>query len=1015
MTMRRRLAVLVSLFAALAVLTAAAPDKTSTLSEEDKKQLILGQLNFNFRASLLDSKPRPNLPADSVADAEVFEKAVSWALRWDTEFQEGDPALLKKALERGDERIKALLQGKHPWTDRKGKLMRGFVSEVDGSVQPYGVIVPAGYDPAKPIRLDVVLHGSSKPVGMSELRFISRFDEGDDEARAALDQDYIELHPLGRVENCYRWAGETDVFEAIEAVCRNYNIDRDRIVLRGMSMGASGTWHLGLKHPDFFVALGPYCGYVDTHHFSETPLPNFVKVGPLPPYQEKGLHMLDSIDYAANAGVVPVTACMGEKDVFFQAHVLMGEAMEKEGLHLVNLISPGTGHVIDPATQKEQLRRIGEYAARGLDHAPKKIRFVTWTLKYSRCHWLQILGLGEHYARAEIEAEVADDGAVDVKEPMNVTRFAIFPPMLQVAKPRLRVGGADVAVPPRVGPATDTPAVIGRRYGKWLYLGAVDDDARGKRPGVQGPIDDAFTAPFLCVRGTGKAWNPAVQAWAGANLKRFAYEWNRYFRGELPVKDDAAVTDDDVKRCNLILFGDPGGNPWIARVLPKLPIRWTRDELQIGKERYAAADHVPVLIQPNPLAEGRYVVLNSGHTFHEKELDSLNYLLFPRLGDWAVVQVGGKVPDDPSQPLDETVLRAGFFDEAWQFPEAADDRLAPFFHPPKEFAGNFGDYKSPLKFYDGSPVKTPDDWPKRRKEILQYWNDALGAWPPLIEKPKIEYLEKETKDGYTQNHVRIEVAPGGTTDDAYLLVPDGDGPFPAVLVVYYEAKIGVGLGKEEKRDFARQLAKRGFVALSLGGAPASYFPDKEKAQLQPLSFHAYQAANCHTILANLPQVDPKRIGVVGHSYGGKWAMFASCLYDKFACAVWSDPGIVFDEKRPNVNYWEPWYLGYEPGRERKPGIPDDKNPRTGPYKKLIEEGHDLTELHALMAPRPFLASGGSEDTPERWKALNHAVAVNQFLGYEDRVAMTNREGHAPTDESNEQMWRFFERFLKPGK
>ena len=85
----------------------------------------------------------------------------------------------------------------------------------------------------------------------------------------------------------------------------------------------------------------------------------------------------------------------------------------------------------------------------------------------------------------------------------------------------------------------------------------------GKRPGLQGPIDDAFTTPFLCVRGTGKAWNPAVQAWSDANLKRFAYEWNRYFRGELPVKDDTAVTDDDVRRCNLILFGDPGSNRWI--------------------------------------------------------------------------------------------------------------------------------------------------------------------------------------------------------------------------------------------------------------------------------------------------------------------------------------------------------------------------------------------------------------------------------------------------------------------
>ena len=63
-----------------------------------------------------------------------------------------------------------------------------------------------------------------------------------------------------------------------------------------------------------------------------------------------------------------------------------------------------------------------------------------------------------------------------------------------------------------------------------------------------------------------------------------------------------------------------------------------------------------------------------------------------------------------------------------------------------------------------------------------------------------------------------------------------------------------------------------------------------------------------------------RPALVGHSYGGKWAMFASCLYEKFACGVWSDPGIVFDEARSNVNYWEPWYLGFDPQR-RRPAAP----------------------------------------------------------------------------------------------
>ncbi len=217
------------------------------------------------------------------------------------------------------------------------------------------------------------------------------------------------------------------------------------------------------------------------------------------------------------------------------------------------------------------------------------------------------------------------------------------------------------------------------------------------------------------------------------------------------------------------------------------------------------------------------------------------------------------------------------------------------------------------------------------------------------------------------------------------------------------------------RDFAWQLAKRGFVTLSLGSDPNSYYPSRDDVKLQPLTYHGYVAANGYQVLASLPEVDARLIGLTGHSYGGKWALFGSCLYDKFAATAWSDPGIVFDEKRSNVNYWEPWYLGYEKGVSRKPGIIKADNPRTGPYKTLVETGHDLHELHALLAPRPVLVSGGAEDGPLRWQALNHLIAVNKFLGYEGRVFMSNRPGHSPTAESNEVLYDFFAYWLKHKK
>src|SRR5437763_12297695 len=83
-------------------------------------------------------------------------------------------------------------------------------------------------------------------------------------------------------------------------------------------------------------------------------------------------------------------------------------------------------------------------------------------------------------------------------------------------------------------------------------------------------------------------------------------------------------------------------------------------------------------------------------------------------------------------------------------PEALWKKLEPFAQPPQEFAGKFGSYRSPLKFADGSDVKTAADWPRRRNEILTTWHKRLGPWPPLVAKPAIKKLAKVERDGYTE-------------------------------------------------------------------------------------------------------------------------------------------------------------------------------------------------------------------------------------------------------------------------
>jgi len=338
---------------------------------------------------------------------------------------------------------------------------------------------------------------------------------------------------------------------------------------------------------------------------------------------------------------------------------------------------------------------------------------------------------------------------------------------------------------------------------------------------------------------------------------------------------------------------------------------------------------------------------------------------------------------------------------------------AALFRPPPALAGDLGAYRSVLAFDDGRPVRSAADWAERRREILKTWHGFLGPWPPRMARPEVTESGRDARQGFTERRVKVGVAPDRTVE-GYLLVPGGEGPFPAVLIVFYEPETAVGRGKPQL-DFADRLVRRGFVALSIGFDPRVIEPVAGAPPLQPLSYLAYVAANARTALASLPEVDGRRVGILGHSYGGKWAMFASCLDEGFACGVWSDPGVVFDETRVNVNYWEPWYLGFEAGRKRTPGLPSAENPRTGAYRQLVEAGHDLHELHALMAPRPFLVSGGSEDPPERWRALNHSVAVNALLGQTDRVAMSNRPDHTPTDASNAQIDRFFDHVLKPAK
>jgi len=572
-------------------------------------------------------------------------------------------------LDRGLLRASQQERGEAPWFTAPGRTVaRAFRSRIDGSLQPYAITYPHDYgrDKRNRSRIDIVLHG--RDAGLTEVSFLHRHS-GD--KPAPRDLGHVQIDIFGRGNNAYRWAGETDVFEAVEhflafetMMRRADHLDMNRVVLRGFSMGGAGTWHIGLHRPDQFIVLGPGAGFTTTHGYVPK-LPD-----KLPDYQEACLKIYDAVEYAENAFNVPIVAYSGAEDAQKKAADNIEARVKRLGLSMTHLVAPKLGHKMPEEWQKKAEAEYRKHVARGRPEYPTKVRFVTYTLRYPSCHWVELLGLERHYHQARVEAERVENGWVVKTANVQSLRLALWNGATQEPVSVTINGQKLENVRPYLARSGDLDVYLESRSGKWgsvLPERMRTDRLRTPRKshGLQGPIDDAFVAPFLCVRGTGKGWHEATENYANANLERFQAEWSKYLRGNLPVKDDTKVTAEDIATRHLILFGDPSSNSLIEQVLPRLPLTWTSKAIGLAGKVYDAASHVPVLIYPSPLNSGRYVVLNSGHTFHAAEFQGTNALLYPRLGDHAILKLAGNKKD----PLGIEVQIAGLFDDLWQLPE----------------------------------------------------------------------------------------------------------------------------------------------------------------------------------------------------------------------------------------------------------------------------------------------------------------------------------------------------------
>ena len=630
----------------------AVPPAGVEIGAQDHAELEAGLQRL--RASIDKLSGNPLLP-----DVLIYHEAVRYALQYNEFFKLDEIAKARTLLLHGEERARELADGKASWPTARGLVARGYVSKIDKSVQPYGLVVPATYSPALPRRwrLDIWFHGRNETL--SEVNFLA---DRESKPGEFTPPDALVLHLYGRFCNANKFAGEADLFEALASVKEQYRIDENRILVRGFSMGGASAWHFGTHYAGLWAAVAPGAGFAESEQYLKLELsgPN------APPWWEQKLfHLYDATDYAANLVNTATVAYNGDMDAQKQAADAMERAMAEEGLRLTRVVGPKTGHSYHPDSKIEIDRIINAIAERGRDPYPRKVRFTTWTLAYNRMKWLVIDALGKHWERARLNAEIDGDSVVHI-ETANVTAFSIeMGPggcwLDPGRKPGAIIDGQKLTIN---GPMSDRSWTMHfRKSGsQWAVTDSTIVPGLHKRHGLQGPVDDAFLDSFIFVSPTGTPLSQGVAKWVAHEQERAITEWRRQFRGDAQVRRDSDVTQADIAASNLILWGDPSSNKILARIADQLPVKWTAGGIMVGNNRYPADAHVPIMIYPNPLNPKRYVVLNSGVTFREADYLS-NARQTPKLPDYAIVDIS--LPPDYRHP--GKVVLAGFFSENWDF------------------------------------------------------------------------------------------------------------------------------------------------------------------------------------------------------------------------------------------------------------------------------------------------------------------------------------------------------------
>ncbi|HKU44790.1 MAG TPA: extensin family protein [Polyangiales bacterium] len=551
-------------------------------------------------------------------------------------------------------------RGSDPLQSIAGQIvMRGYDSPISRIRQGYAIYLPKNYDPSKRYPLMIALHGGSANgnlflgVVLGNNMNWKEYDQHLwDEFSPKWTPDWIVVAPDGYGQVMWRFMGEQDVLDVLADVQNHYAVDENRVVLCGLSNGGVGAYSMGMRYAWRFSAVLAIAGAPSWLQYARAE----------DPLQAEALHPISGMSLAENAINTDFRYYHGTSDpgpmrpAFVQA---FSQQIKKLGVPYREKWFDA-GHDLLYLVHRHGLI-FGELEGVVRNPHPKEVRVVTGDYHANRQHWLTVTRLTRLPDLARVRA-VAEGDTITL-ETKAAEALA-----LELGDVPLATGDALRVVVDGQAVYSGSRAALGKRLelaregGKWRTGAPPKAAEPTKRPGVSGPITDAYFGPIAHVYGTADAeLAPKLKK----SAERGAKGWPLWlWRVDQPVVADTEVDAELMRTHHLVLYGTPGTNKVLAQIQDRLPIRVETGGVRVG-ERLFSGDGVGVkFVHPNPLSPERYVIVQAGPS-----LEGVNggHNLPDFLPDYVVYDA--KTTRSRPRLLfggSQRPLALGYFDARWQ-------------------------------------------------------------------------------------------------------------------------------------------------------------------------------------------------------------------------------------------------------------------------------------------------------------------------------------------------------------